>query len=286
MESNPRNINPFTDFGFKKLFGDESVKDLLLDFLNSLLENETGRIIELEYSQNENQGMSKEDRRVVFDIYCKTQKGERIIVEMQKFFQINYRERSLYYSTFAIQEQAVKNTWDFNLNAVYCISVLDFIMTFGKQTERKFLHKVNLIEEETGIVFNNKLTFIYIEIPKFDKKVEELETNFEKWLYLLRHLEFLERLPERLQSKIFYKVMDIAALVNLDRKQRMEYEESLKAQRDYQNALDARYLQGKAEGGAEVKIETAIALHKKGLELALISEVTGLSEKELKEILF
>lgn len=281
MESIPKNINPFTDFGFKKLFGDDSVKDLLLDFLNSLLENETGRIVELEYSRNEFQGMSNADRRVVFDIYCKNQNGERIIVEMQKFFQINYRERSLYYSTFAIQEQAIKNNWDFKLNAVFCISVLDFIMTFGNQIGGKYLNKVNLIEQETGEVFNDKLNFIYIEIPKFDKKVEELETNIDKWLYLLRHLEYLERLPERLQNKIFNKVMDIAALVNLDRKQRMEYEESLKAQRDYQNALNARYLQGKEES----KIETAIALHKKGMDLVFISEVTGLSESDLIGIL-
>lgn len=201
---------------------------------------------------------------------------------MQKFFQINYRERSLYYSTFAIQEQAIKNTWNFKLNAVFCISILDFIMTFGGQSDRKYLQKVKLTDGETGQVFNNKLNFIYIEIPKFDKKEEELETNFDKWLYLLRHLEFLERLPEGLQNKIFNKVMDIAALVNLDRKQRMEYEESLKAQRDYQNALDARYLQGKEEK----TVEMAIAMHRKGLDLALISEVTGLSESELKELLF
>nr|MBS0036657.1 Rpn family recombination-promoting nuclease/putative transposase [Saprospiraceae bacterium] len=115
MKREPKNINPFTDFGFKKLFGEEASKDILLDFLNAVLEDDVGLIEYLEFSKNEHLGPSELDRNVVFDIYCRTASGERIIIEMQKFFQTYFKERSLYYSSFAIQEQAEKGKWDFSL---------------------------------------------------------------------------------------------------------------------------------------------------------------------------
>jgi len=128
MNAVARNINPFTDFGFKKLFGEEASKDILLDFLNAVLEGEVGEIVDLEYAKNEHLGSTELDRKVVFDIFCRTVSGERIIIEMQKFFQTYYKERSLYYTTFAIQEQAVKGEWDFRLFPVFCISLLDFTL--------------------------------------------------------------------------------------------------------------------------------------------------------------
>ena len=185
MKHQPKNINPFTDFGFKKLFGEEASKDILLDFLNAVLEDDVGPIADLEYSKNEHLGPSELDRNVVFDIFCRTESGERIIIEMQKFFQTYFKERSLYYSSFAIQEQAVRGEWDFSLYPVYCISLLDFQLRDNEISRQEYFHKVKLIETKTGRVFNDKLSFIYLEIPKFDKKLDELETNFDKWMYLL-----------------------------------------------------------------------------------------------------
>lgn len=161
-----KNINPFTDFGFKKLFGEGASKDILLDFLNAVLEDEIGEIVDLEYSKNEHLGATELDRKVVFDIYCKSKSGDRIIIEMQKFFQTYYKERSLYYSTFAIQEQGKKGKkWDFNLFPVFCISLLDFSLEDSFINKDQYLHKVKLIETTTGKVVNNKLSFIFIEIP-------------------------------------------------------------------------------------------------------------------------
>jgi len=115
MDRIARNINPFTDFGFKKLFGEQVSKDLLLDFINAVLEGESDPIVDLEFSKNEHLGQLKIDRKVVFDIYCVTKGGERIIVEMQKAFQLNLKDRSLYYATFPIQEQAEKGKWNYSL---------------------------------------------------------------------------------------------------------------------------------------------------------------------------
>ena len=285
----PRNINPFTDFGFKKLFGEEASKDILIDFLNAVLEGDISPIRDIEFSKNEHLGPTELDRNVVFDIYCRTESGERIIIEMQKVFQTFFKERSLYYSSFAIQEQGNKGEWDFSLCPVYCISVLDFKLRSIDVDPNEYIHKVKLINEKTGKVFNNKLNFVYVEIPKFNKKLEDLETNFDKWMYLLTKLEFLERLPEKLQSKIFQKVMGIAELLKLKKSDREAYEENLKKHRDLKNALDTSerlgFEKGHKEGYDEGIEVTAIGFFKQGVKLEVISDVTGLSKDKLLEIL-
>ena len=292
MNPLPRNINPFTDFGFKKLFGEEASKDILLDFLNAVLEDEVGEIVDLEYAKNEHLGTSELDRKVVFDIFCRTASGERIIIEMQKFFQTHYKERSLYYTTFAIQEQAVKGEWDFRLYPVYCISLLDFVLRDPDVDSEKYFHTVKLLEVETGKVFNDKLSFIYIETPKFNKNVEDLETKFEKWMYLLTRLEFLERLPEALQHKIFEKVMSIAELLKLEKTDRQAYEESLKKHRDLKNAMDTQYMLGVEEGiekgmekGMEKGIEkAAIMMLKAGEDPVHVARILGLSKAQIESL--
>ncbi len=121
-------INPFTDFGFKKIFGEEASKPLLLDFLNALLP-ESGKIVDLTLKNSEQLAETEEKRRAVYDIYCENERGEKFIVELQKAKQNYFRERTIYYATFPIREQGEKGDWDFNLKAVYCIGILDF--TFG-----------------------------------------------------------------------------------------------------------------------------------------------------------
>lgn len=132
------------------------------------------------------------DKKVVFDIYCIAESGERFIVEMQKAFQINLRERSLYYATYPVQEHGKRGNWNYSLRPVYCISILDFSLD---PEDDRYLKRVGLMDIETGKSFSDKLHFVYVEVPKFRKTESELETKFDKWLYILKHLEFLERLP-------------------------------------------------------------------------------------------
>jgi predicted transposase/invertase (TIGR01784 family) len=113
-------INPFTDFGFKKLFGEEANKDLLIDFLNEVLQLKD-KIKHLNYLKNEQLGDSVIDRKAIFDLYCESDSGEKFIVEIQKAKQQFFKERSLYYSTFAIQEQALIGEWNFKLNKVFSV---------------------------------------------------------------------------------------------------------------------------------------------------------------------
>ena len=116
-------VNPFTDFGFKKIFGEEASKPLLIDFLNALLP-ETSKIIDLSFKNTEFLGKTELDRKAVYDIYCENDKGEKFIVELQKAKQNYFRDRTIYYSTFPIQEQAEKGEWNYKLKAVYCVGYL------------------------------------------------------------------------------------------------------------------------------------------------------------------
>ena len=122
-------LNPFTDFGFKKIFGEEASKPLLIDFLNALLP-QTDKIVDLSFKNNEQLGQTELDRKAIYDIFCENEKGKKFIVELQKAKQNYFKERTIYYSTFPIREQAEKGEWNYNLKAIYCIGILDF--TFDK----------------------------------------------------------------------------------------------------------------------------------------------------------
>jgi predicted transposase/invertase (TIGR01784 family) len=268
-------INPFTDFGFKKLFGEEISKDLLIDFLNQLLPSEH-KITELKYKQSENLGSTEIDRKAIFDIYCENEKGEKFIVELQKAKQNYFKDRTIYYSTFPIQEQAKKGDWDYKLTAVYCVGILDFIFDDEKEPKDKYIHRVALTEQETKKVFFDKLHYIYLEMPKFNKKEDELITEIDKWSYFIKNLSNLDHIPAKLQNDVFIKAFEIAEIAKFDRKQLEEYEQSLKYYRDIKNVVDTSFIEGKKD--------VAKKLMEKGSPIDFIIEVTGLSMEEIENL--
>ncbi|MFN8436201.1 MAG: Rpn family recombination-promoting nuclease/putative transposase [Cytophagales bacterium] len=251
-------INPFTDYGFKKLFGEEPNKDLLLDFLNELLHEEQGRIVSLNFLKSEHLGTTELDRKAIFDLYCENEKGEKFIVELQKSKQNFFKDRTVYYSTFPIREQAQKADWNYELKAVYTIAILDFVFEADQHEPHKFRYDVKLSDIETKKVFYDKLTFIYLEMPKFNKTVEELETRFDKWLFVLRNLNKLDRIPEKLKEQIFDKLFETAEIAKFTPEQIRSYEDSLKYYRDLKNFLDTAkeegYEQGYEQGKASLKV--------------------------------
>ena len=269
-------INPFTDYGFKKLFGEELNKDLLLDFLNELLSAEQGRITDLTYLKTEYVGYTLSDRKAVFDLYCENEKGEKFIVELQKTKQKFFKERTLYYSTLPIREQAVKNEWDFSLKAVYVIAILDFMFDEDKNEADKYRYDVKLTDVDTKKVFYDKLTFIYLEMPKFNKTIDEIETRFEKWLYVLRNLAKLERVPDKLREQIFEKVFETAEIARFNVEQIRSYEESLNVFRDLKNSIDT--------ARDEKAIEIAKNLITSGVDIQIIINSTGLSKEEIQQL--
>ncbi|MEM7067120.1 MAG: Rpn family recombination-promoting nuclease/putative transposase [Cyanobacteria bacterium P01_B01_bin.77] len=218
-------IDPLTDFGFKRLFGTEPHKALLIDFLNTLLP-EHHHIQDVTFKNPETIGKTWADRKAIFDIYCQAVTGERFIVEIQKAKQQFFKDRSVYYSTFPIQEQASKGTWDYELTAVYTLGILDFIFDEHKH-EDTIIHTVELKDQHCE-VFYDKLKFIYIELPKFTKTLPELTSHSDKWLHVLRYLAQLETPPSNLQDGVFNQLFEVAEIANFSEAEQVLYQESLK----------------------------------------------------------
>lgn len=284
-----RYVNPFTDFGFKKLFGEEANKDLLLDFLNELLYEEQGKIVDLTYLNNEQLGRNELDRRAIFDLYCENEKGEKFIVELQKTKQNFFKDRSVYYATFPIAEQSKQSSnWNFELKAVYTIAILDFVFDEDKNNPDKYFYKVKLSDIDTHKVFYDKLTFIYLEMPKFKKTLDELETRFDKWLYVIRNLSRLDDIPKPLQEQVFQKLFKIAEISKFTTAQWQSYESSLKYYRDLKNSMDTAFGEGFDEGVAEgiyhEKVATAQRLKSLNLAVEVIVQVTGLTADEIERL--
>ncbi len=282
-------INPFTDFGFKRIFGEEFNKDLLIDFLNELLREEEGTITNITYMTPEQLGITAFERRAVFDIYCENERGEKFIVEMQKAKQKYFKDRSVYYSSFPIQQQALKGEeWNFELKAIYTIGILDFIFEEDKADVDKMLYKIKLTDIETQRVFYDKLTYVYLEMPKFSKTETELETRFDQWLYVLKNLPHLEQYPARLRDRVFKKLFEVAEIAAFTPVERVAYEESVKVYRDLKNVMDTAVEEslvkgiaigekrGIAKGKFEGKIEIARAMEAKGIDADTIRGITGL----------
>ncbi|MCW5207836.1 PD-(D/E)XK nuclease family transposase [Desulfobulbus sp. US2] len=280
MASKERYINLFTDYGFKKIFGEEPNKNLLLDFLNELLKEEQGEIRDLTYLKTEQLGDTDIDRKAIFDLYCENERGEKFIVELQKSKQNFFKDRALYYSTFPIREQAERGDWNFQLKAVYTVAILDFVFDEDKNQPEKYRYDVKLSDIETNRVFYDKLTFIYLEMPKFSKKLDELKTRFDKWLYVIRNLNRLERIPDMLREQVFEQLFDTAEIARFTPDQVRSYEKSLKYYRDMKNSLDTAFDEGKNERDREIVLNGL----QQGVDIKMIAQLTGLSEEEIKEI--
>lgn len=274
-------INPFTDFGFKKIFGEEASKPLLIDFLNALLPPEN-KIIDLAFKNTEQLGRSEFDRKAIYDIYCENANGEKFIVELQKAKQNYFRERTIYYSTFPIREQAEKGEWNYNLKAVYCVGILDFTFDdYENEPEKSEVVHTITLKNQHGKIFYDKLTYIYLEMPNFKKAETDLNTRLDKWLYFIRHLEDFQTIPAIFKDEVFTQAFEKAELAKFNKTELDSYENSLKNYRDLKGVIDTAFAEGKLEG----KIEIAKALKESGVSIEIIIKTTGLSTVEIDKIL-
>lgn len=308
-----RYINPFTDFGFKKLFGSKGSEKTLISILNAVID-EGNPITSISYLPTEKLGLGQRSRVAIFDLYCKTTDGSRIIVEMQNNSQDFFLDRSIYYSSFPIQEAAKKGQWDYRLPKIYTISFLNF--TIQELTQGNVKSVVKLANIDTGEVFYDNLTYIFIELPKFNKKQRELVTPLDWWLYILKELDQFDEPPKDLLDDVMRYFFECADIKKFTIEQVHAYEDSLKALRDYQNVLDyamrKSLAEGRAEGHAEglaegrseglaegraeglargieegrikEQIKIARKLKNSGLQISEIIELTGLTPEDVKKL--
>ena len=296
-------INPFTDVGFKRIFGQEFSKPLLLDFLNSLLEGEK-HIVNLTFLDKEQPALYDEDRSLIYDIYCETDEGEHIIVEMQNKSQPYFKSRSIYYISESIARQGERgSSWNYAIDSVYLIAFLNFIPLDFKQ---QFRTDVVLAEKNTVDQFSDKLRMIYLQLPLFKKEADECENQVERWIYLLKNMETLSRLPWAAQSAVFKKLESIADVGAMSRDERLKYDEALRKYRDtisvfegvrmdglMEGRMEGRkegrmegrmegLMEGLMEGQRSEKMENARKMKTYGLALDMIAEITGLSIEEVR----
>ena len=282
-------INPYTDFGFKLLFGTAMNKELLISFLNALLFKEE-TVKDVTYLNAEHLDTQEYDRRAVFDVYCENEKGEKFLVEMQRGEQQFFKDRSVYYATFPIREQSQRGKWDYELKAVYIIGILNY--TFNDTDGDYFHHEVKLVDLYTHKVFYDKLTFIYLEMPKFNKKEDELESMFDKWLFVLRNLSSLFERPRALQNRVFDRLFEAAEIAKFNPKELGEYWESLKNFRDWYSVMSTQLKKGREEGlkegleqgRKEECFNKAKKMKQAGIAYDVIAQVTGLSIGEIASL--
>jgi predicted transposase/invertase (TIGR01784 family) len=272
-------INPFTDFGCKKIFGEEASKPLLIDFLNALLP-QSNKIIDLTFKNLEQLGQTDTDRKAIYEIYYENEIGEKFIVELQKAKQNYFKERTIYYSTFPIREQAEKGEWKgptprYNLKAVYCIGILDFTFEDYKNEPEQsgVVHTIKL-KNHNGKVFYDKLTYIYLEMPNFKQTENELNTRLDKWLFFIKYLEDFQTIPSIFTDEIFTKAFEKAELAKFGQAELDSYENSLKTYRDLKGVIETAFDEG--------IISVAKKLKQKGMEIEFIIEMTGLPKEKIE----
>lgn len=287
-------VDPSTDYGFKRIFGD---KELLMSFLNSLLEGE--RVItNLEYVNNERVPKQKDERKVIYDLYCETDTGEHIIVEMQKRLQKYFKDRTLYYSACSISEQGERGKWDYSLTPVYGVFFLDF--TLDDDVSDYYCKDVSLVEKYSGKVFSDKLRHIYIELPRFLKSESDCDSFFERWIYNLANMKEMKEISFKDRNAIFGRLEALASQANMTKEERAQYRHEWKIYNDYFNSLDTAKEQGLkkgfekgraegraeglAEGRKEEKLQNASNLKSLGVSTEIIRQATGLSEEEIEQL--
>ena len=311
-----RYISLLTDFGFKRIFGSAPNKDLLICFLNSLF-NGKQVVKDVSYLNPEHVGDVYTDRKDIFDVYCEGENGEKFIVEMQNAYQAYFKDCSLFYSTFPIREQAPNgNDWDFKINHVYTVVLLNFNMYEDAFDKEKTRHHVQLCNTATHKISYDKQEFIYVVLAKFNKTLGELETLYEKWLYALKNLSKLSQRPKELCDKVFDRLFEEAEIAKFSPLEMREYEASKKAYRDIKNSVDTAKREGIAEGmekgmkqglekgmeksmkqgmekgmkqgmekGLEQRsLEIARKMLAKGMDAASVMEITGLSAEQMQQL--
>ena len=279
-----RYISLLTDFGFKRIFGTDPNKELLINFLNSLFNGEEV-IKDVKYLNSENVGDVYTERKAIFGVYCENEKGEKFIVEMQNAYQTYFKDRSLFYSTFPIREQAPKGSdWNFCLKKVYVVALLNYRMSDEAFDSSDTIHTIALMDTNTNKVFNTKLMFKYVEVGRFDKTDEELTSLSDKWMYVLKNLSRLDNRPAALREKIFSKLFAAASVARFTPTELREYEDSLKAYRDIKNSLDTAKEEGREEGREQRNIEIAKKMLAAGMHIDIIINMTDLSKDEIKKL--
>ena len=280
-------IDLMVDWSFKRVFGTEVNKDILIEFLKVVFPQFA--ITDITYIPTEQLGIMEDDRKAIFDVLCKTEDDKTFLVEMQRGAQKHFFERALYYTSFPIMKQGKKaiakeeegaGPWDFSLDGVFFLGILDFEYEQDEMTE----HRYQLLETKTLKRMTDKLEFVFVEVAKFNKSEYELETDLDKWLYLLKNMSTLLERPAALRDRVFGRLFDVAEYARLDDEERKNYVESMNTARDTYNQIDFALNKGIGIGLEKKAYEIARRMIAKGLDVDTIAELTGLTKEDIAKL--
>ena len=267
---------------FKLVFGRESTKDVMIEFLNQVILDR--KILDLEFIDKEMHPIERDAKGTVYDMFCKTDDGSRIIVEVQRRKQPFYPERALYYSTFQIQRQVEAGAEYYDFLPVYVVSILDFKMDDDPDANA-VRTAYRLYEEASHKLLTDRVTFIFIELPKFTKTVEELDGNILEGMYFcFKNMTELESRPEVLDHQIFTKIFDVTELYNMDQDTRDKVLENMTTERDLRNQMTYAREEGREEGHVEERAKNAKNLRDLGVDPEIIAKATGLTVEEIQNL--
>ena len=289
-----RFIDPRVDWAFKRIFGSEDTKECLITFLNGLFEDELV-IKDVTFAKTEKLGLRPDDRGVVFDVYCVTNEGKHIIVEMQKKEQEYFADRALYYTARAIVQQGIRGIWDYHLAPVYTVCFMDFVSQ--SPILKEFRTDLVLTDLQTRQRVSDRMRIVYLQLPLFDKHTEaECMDIFDCWIYIVKNMNMFEQMPFSEKYPVFRKLAEIGDLRKLSREELELYDEDIKNMRDIyatrkfdeKKGIEIGMAKGMeigmAKGMEKEKLATARRLLSMGLSDEQVSTVTELPLEEIQKL--
>ena len=280
------------DDWFKRTFGTEPNKGLLIMLLKELIPEHD--IKDLTYVQQEHINPFPGKKDALIDVECVDIDGTRFIVEMQVARQRFFYERSLFYSTFGIQQQVEKSSsMDYGFPPVYFVGFMDFSLHEGSD---RVLYRYSLRENETGEEMTGSLQFVFLELTNCRKALTPEATLLDNLCYALHNMEHLTDRPEELKEEIFKRLFKTAEIATFTPEERIKYENDMTTERDIQNyisyarekgleeGMEKGMEKGREEGREEGRVEAAKNMLADEISIDLVAKYTGLSIEQVKEL--
>jgi predicted transposase/invertase (TIGR01784 family) len=295
-----RYLDPTNDEAFKRIFGREKNKDILIHFLNYILSREgEKRIKEVAFLDATLHPDIAENKLSIIDILCTDQKGTKYIVEMQVAGEIGFLKRAQYYAAQVYTHQSKKGTPYVDLNEVIFLAIVDFTL-FPNKNDYKSEHRI--LDKKTLQHDLQDFSFVFLELKKFSKSIEELQTNEDRWCYFFKHTDEPHNMQKLIQTsdRMIKKAYDELCSHNWTDEELRGYEKAERARLAVTAQIDYARIKGKEEGKEEGiiegrqegiqegilkgKREIAKALLARGQPIQDIMDLTGLSRTEIEQL--
>lgn len=287
------------DDAFKLVFGQESTKNVMIEFLNQVIDDR--KIVDVDFMDKEMHPNIRDRKTSIYDLFCKTDDGSRIIVELQNRKQEWYAERMLYYSMHQVLKQVDSAQDSYDFCPIYVISILDFTL---RQNEglAKVRTVYRLLEQEHHRLLSNRLTYIFLELPKFKKTEDELDGNILEGMYFcLKNMHLLQGRPKALTHDVFGKIFDTGELImssddlrtlilskmttERDLRNQFAYATKIGLEEGREKGIAEGLAEGRAEGRTEGRTEVAVNMLAAGMDVQQVAKLTMLTVEQVEALM-